>query len=584
MATPTLSDRGRRSVYSAALALSCVACVKGFYDVAAGYNEFLLPQSGTRIVPERELAFYAYYTLFGGIALTALYTLGLRLGWEARLRALASQAARRPTQLVAALALLCFAASLLFRRLWLEGQPIADDESTYLFIARTLLAGRLVNPPPADPDYFRNQFVVLNDHGWYGKYPIGHPLLLALGEALHARDLIPPLCAAGSLVLSYLIGRRVFGPRRALLGAALLCVSPHFLLTCGTLLSQPSACLVLLLGMWLVLRATDDDVGGCAVGMAALAGVCFGFGILVRPLPGGLFAGVAASWYFVQTLRARRRRWFGCGVLAVGIALGVLAVLAINDVQTGNPFTTGYHEVHGGVRVFDNRAHDLANSLFGSLLRENFWLFGVPAGLLPVLFARPRRAAGLVWGLIAAELAYRLISPKTVVASTGPIYLTEIVPLLTLMAADGLWRVRRYRWFPSALRGSSSARLQPATLMAASFVIMASLFAPVALSTLARAASQRGLVFRALAQAHASRALVFADALVYPDSALSWAYFPDNASPMFDDDVLFVRIPQQNPAQNVQDFWQRRFPDRRAFLFMWTSQGEPLFRELQARN
>jgi hypothetical protein len=580
MATPIFSDRGRRSVYVAGLALLCVACLKGFYDVAAGYNEFLLPQSGTRTIPERELAFYAYYALFGSIGLAALYGLGERLGWEARLRALAQKSARRPPQLIAALALLCFAASFLFRRLWLTGQPIADDESTYLFIARTLLAGRLVNPPPSDPDYFRNQFVVLNDHAWYGKYPIGHPLFLALGEALHVRDLIPPLCAAGSVILIYLIGRRVSGPRRGLFGAALLCVSPHFVLTCGTLLSQPSACMVLLLSTWLTLRAVDGADGNNAW-LAGLAGLCFGFGIVVRPLPGGLFALVGATWYFVQTLRAPKRDWLSCCLLAGGVALGVLAVLAVNDLQTGDPFTTGYHEVHGGVRVFDNRAHDLANSLFGGLLRENFWLFGIPASLVPILFARPRRHAGLIWGLIAAGFAYRIVSPKTVVASTGPIYLTEIVPLLALMAADGLWRVRRYHW-SAAPRRKHSMSLRLATLTVASVLLMACFFAPVVLSTLHRATSQRALVFRALEQSHASRALVFADALVYPSSALSWAYFPDNPSPMFDDDVLFVRIPQQNPSQSVHEFWQRRFPDRRAFLFMWTPRGEPLFRELEA--
>jgi hypothetical protein len=83
-----------------------------------------------------------------------------------------------------------------------------------------------------------------------------------------------------------------------------------------------------------------------------------------------------------------------------------------------------------------------------------------------------------------------------------------------------------------------------------------------------------------LAASHAERALVFADALIYPQSGRSWAYYPDNPSPTLDDDILFVRIPQQDPAREVHEFWQRRFRDRRAFLFMWSPKGEPLFREL----
>jgi hypothetical protein len=88
-------------------------------------------------------------------------------------------------------------------------------------------------------------------------------------------------------------------------------------------------------------------------------------------------------------------------------------------------------------------------------------------------------------------------------------------------------------------------------------------------------------VFRALEQSHVDRALVFCDALIYPESGRSWAYYPDNPSPSLDDDVLFVRIPTRDPPREIHDFWQRRFKDRRAFLFMWGPKGEPLFREVQ---
>jgi hypothetical protein len=555
-------------LFSVAFALSA----KGFYDVGASYGHYRLPQLGVTAIPELELVFYAWYGLFGALAGLAAACLFAELDLDMRLRDVVSTLCSEPRRLVLALSLLSFAGSLAFRRLVLQGQPIADDEATYTFIARTLLAGRFTNPPPLDPDYFRNQFVVLNDHAWHGKYPIGHPLWLAIGEALHARDLMAPLAGALCVALTYGIGRRLFSERRALLGASLLCVSPHFEWTNATLLSQPTGCLALLLGSWSLLRAREQD----SVRWASCAGAAFGFGVLVRPLPGVLFALVAAIACALPALHADRalrlRCVWRCACFAAACTALAGCLLIVNYAQTGDAFTSGYHEYHGTVRVFANAHSEIANSLFGALLRENFWLYGVPFSLLPVLLARPRRECWIFWGCLAAELASRVISPKTVVSTTGPIYMAEAIPFLTLAAADGLARL-----------GASAGRRWrsgPLTLMAAGLAISLAMFVPVAIEPAQRGGELRSLVYRALAASHAERALVFADALIYPQSGRSWAYYPDNPSPTLDDDILFVRIPQQDPAREVHEFWQRRFKDRRAFLFMWSPKGEPLFREL----
>ena len=246
-------------------------------------------------------------------------------------------------------------------------------------------------------------------------------------------------------------------------------------------------------------------------------------------------------------------------------------MLAVNFAQTGDALSSGYTEVHGHMPVMSNHDAQVAHSVAGALLRESFWLFGVPGCLLPVLFARPLRNGWLFWGPLAAQLLYRVLYPKTVVSSTGPIYLTEIVPLLALAAVDGVQRARR-AWPGLPLRA--------ATLAGAMVMTAACLFVPVQWRTLRRAVEARSQVFRMLEQSHAERALVFSDALVYPSSGHSWAYFPDNPSPDLSDPVIFVRMPRANVLLNIQDFWQRRFPDRRAFVYGWSSEGEPLFREL----
>ena len=182
-------------------------------------------------------------------------------------------------------------------RAWvLQFAPTADDESTYVFIARTLLEGRLVNPSPGDEAFFRNQFVVLSDAAWYGKYPIGHPLVLAAGEALGLRALVGPALTAAALALTVAIGRRLWAPGQALLAGGLLLLSPQFLFTGATELSQTTSGVCLLLAVWALLRL--DEGGGLRA--AAVAGAALGFGVLARPLPGLLFLAVAGLWVLIR--------------------------------------------------------------------------------------------------------------------------------------------------------------------------------------------------------------------------------------------------------------------------------------------
>jgi hypothetical protein len=557
------------------LLLGFSACVFAFEQLGSRYEDFLLPQTGVTFVPERELAFYAYYALCGLIGLWCLARLLGSFAEPAFVTRGATWLVRRPSFVLSAVAAWVFAACALFRFAVLDGQAIADDEGTYLFIARTLLQGRLVNPVPEDPALFHNQFVVLDEHGWYGKYPIGHPLVLALAELLHARELIMPLIAALCVPLTYALGRRWFGEHRALLASALLGISPQFIGTAATLLSQTTGCLTLLGSLWLALRARESG----RLWPAALAGLTFGFGVLVRPMPGGLFAAVSVvcSMLALRTTEpVQRRAAVARGLLLLfGSALGAAAVLAVNYLQTGDAFSSGYHQAHGSVEVFNNAHADLANSLFGALLRENFWLLGVPACLVPVLFARPQRWAAAFWGMLAAELAYRVIVPKTVVASTGPIYLAEVVPLLVLGLVDGLCQLReRVRWDGAGLQ------LRALALVAALLGVTASMFWPVQARTLRRGAQTRALLRGALEQAGADRALVFADAFVNTTNVATWAYFADNPWPDLRDDILYVRVPKPDTARRTREIWLRRFSDRRAFLWTWNQRGEPVFEEL----
>jgi hypothetical protein len=71
-----------------------------------------------------------------------------------------------------------------------------------------------------------------------------------------------------------------------------------------------------------------------------------------------------------------------------------------------------------------------------------------------------------------------------------------------------------------------------------------------------------------LAEQGAERALVFANHLVAPERQASWAYTPPNPKPDLSDDILFVRRPEGPGGPLIShQFWRRRFPERRAFIY-----------------
>jgi hypothetical protein len=559
------TGRAGRALRIAGWALGCALAIAGFYDARRLNSGFQLPTEGAWSVPASEQVFYLWYLVLGSFAVLCLAWVLTELNVAPKLRTLIAAAAERPGAWIAGMALFTFGASLGFRHAVLLDEPITDDEGTYRFIARTLLAGHVTNPIPLDAEFFKNRFIVINDHGWYGKYPIGHPLVLALGEAVGAIDLMMPLCGALCVWLAYCVGRRLFEERAAMIGASLLVVSPHFIGTCGTLLSQPTLSLVMLVGVLLLLRSEED----ARLRWTLLAGCVFGFAFLVRPLPGGLFAVVGAGQLLLDT-RSPRTRLRRVGVFVAGVLPWLLVFLAVNYAQSGSVFISGYQEVHGELKVLYNDKGQVVNSVVGGLLRENFWLLGWTFTLLPLIWCRPRRR-WMYWGMLGAELAYRVIAPKTVVSSTGPIYLTEVVPLLTLGVADGLARLGQLL---------PRLRIRPSVLALSATLVGLGMFVPFPLAAVATGASTRHVVQDELRQAGAERALIFANSAVYPESAISWAYFPDNPSPKLDDDYLFVRVPQaEDPRQKMIEFWRRRFPDRRAFVFAWSWEG-PHFTEL----
>ena len=583
--TPPGTARAWRLLQGGAALVLAAFVIREFYGAAVHYHDFVIPYQGGHVhILEGELVFLMLYSAYGLAALLALaaglHLLGVVPRLEDGIRALA----HRPGLLIGGGAAFFAGTTLLLRYQVFLDVPVQYDEFSYRFIAQTLLEGRLINPLPGDEVFFSNVSEILfNQQGWYGKYPIGHPLLLAVGEVFGwtGVGLVPVVTGALTFALTVLVGARLFGPRVATLGGLLLLLSPQFVLTSATLVSQNSSTLFLVLGLWLTLRLEEQPTALRAL----LASAAWSYGVLVRPLPGALCALVAGLWILVRFYRdhlgADRQRSALLAVAAVPPLLTV-AVFALQHLaQTGDPLSSGYHAQlgDGHISFFSSGDGLLGMSFLGALLRQGFWLHGWPLSFafLPFLLlpaVRRDRAFQLVLALVGAVYFYRLLVPKTYVNTTGPSYVTEAVPLLVLLSARGIVAARE------GLRAAGLDRLRrlvPAGVLAATLVALI-LFVPTQLKSIHRSAGFWSTPLRLLERVEAKKALVFSTILSPVSSGWTWTIRPPPPSPDLDDDVVFVRIDlEPGGVQRMFDFWQRRFPDRSPWFYVLSGDGSRRF-------
>lgn len=163
----------------------------------------------------------------------------------------------------------------------LQRMPHVQDSVAYLFQAKTYALGRLWVPSPPHPQFFVHEFVIMTPDGrWFGKYPPGWPMLLAIGVRAGAAWVVDPICGALSLLMLYLIGRDVYHPRVGLLAAVLGLTAPFWMFLSASMMAHASGLLFTLVGvygLWLAAHRRRF------VWPSILAGLGWGMALLIRP-------------------------------------------------------------------------------------------------------------------------------------------------------------------------------------------------------------------------------------------------------------------------------------------------------------
>ncbi len=336
-----------------------------------------------------------------------------------------------------------------------EHIPHLEDEFAYVWQAQAIAGGRATLPTPPHENSFLIPFVVDANGQRFGKYPLGWPVLLGIGERLGAPGLVNPLLAGLGIWLTYLLGKRLFNPGIGLLAAALTLTSPFFLMNSGVLLSHPMG-LVLSAAFalaWLESFGGDPDVQPAQSRLALVAAACALGGLAIsRPLTA---IGVAAPFiiqgivlFLRESGRVRRRLVIFIGIVA---AIGSLQFLW-QYAASGDPFLNLYtlwweYDRVGFGPGFGRYDHNLDLALFNT--RFSLWsgrsdLFGwgrfswifLPFGLWAVL---KRRA----WdSLLVSSVFFSLILTYMFywvgAWLFGPRYYYEGFYSVTLLSAVGL--------------------------------------------------------------------------------------------------------------------------------------------------
>jgi hypothetical protein len=369
--------------------------------------------------------------------------------------------------LMAALFTLALIGGMLMAWFVTERLPHLEDEIAYLFQARTYMRGALWAPVPDKPSPLFTPFVINLDGGKrVGKYSIGWPLLLAVGELFGAGWLVNPILSAATIVLIYMLGRELFDRQVGLIAGLLGLTSPLFLIQAGTYMSHASACLWAALLALSFLRADiAREDGRSARGWAAAGGLSIGMLALTRSLTA---VGVVLPYLVVLLVRLIRRPrslgdlfreyWPMPAVAALLVALQPISLY----ILTGNPLTNLYlmiwkYDTVGFGPQFGRGGHTVAEGLRTAGLGVKLFasdLFGWDKWSWAPL------VLGLIFGLTEVKMARKfwpvlLLAPTVLLIIVhiaywvgaeiyGPRYYYEGHPGVTILAALGIRNTARW--------------------------------------------------------------------------------------------------------------------------------------------
>jgi hypothetical protein len=228
--------------------------------------------------------------------------------------------------------------------------PAYHDEFSYLFQAKTFLAGRLWFPSFEPMPQLFDQMHVLNEGHFASRYFPGAGAWLAPFVALGNAWSGEWIAAAVAAFCTFWIGREVGGEFAGRVAGVLAALSPGLALFSNLLLAHHPTLmgLTFFIGMYLLARRTGR------IRYACCAGIGLTFAMLCRPMTAlgiGLPFGIHFAWWLLRggdafpvgrTAASLRYRTALAAAMAGPLVIGFVILLGYNRAITGDPLVSPY--------------------------------------------------------------------------------------------------------------------------------------------------------------------------------------------------------------------------------------------------
>jgi hypothetical protein len=390
-----------------------------------------------------------------------------------------------------AVLLVAFGLYLAVARLVLDAFPNSGDELAYVLQAQTYARGQIWADLPAAHDAFEMfRFFDVRGH-WLSQYPPGWSLVMAPAAALGVPLwMVDPAVGAATLVLFYVLARRHVSRQVAGLGVLALGFSAFYVLNAASFFNHAFTTLAALAFALCAERFLEHG----RVRDALLAGLCIGVVGVTRTQNAVPF--VLA---FLFMLAGRRDRWPGVIWFGLGGLPLLCGLLAYNAMTTGHPLTPPQNVL--GEEPLGRLGVESLTMNAKRIVRLHVWtspilLYGSGAAFLVLLV---RRKLGLTDWILPLTVLMFLTYAGDGGNQYGPRYYFEAWPfaLLTLTkVAAGLLDSPR----PWVREWTASAAVAALALQLA--------YLPPRLEREHRVVVERQAVYRAVAAAHLTRAIV----------------------------------------------------------------------------
>lgn len=339
---------------------------------------------------------------------------------------------RRPLAMAVALALLTFA----WLCLHFAPANMSPDSNGYVVQARLLATAGTTHLKPESPAQFVGiHWLETKDGVFHSRYPAGLPIIFAAAwklGGLPAALLVNPLLATGTVLLIFLLARRMADNRSALLAAAVYATNATVQQHALDADAHIATAFFLTAGILALLRFAEN----LSPARGLLAGVLLGIVPTIR-YPEAI-AGLTVGIWLLWRIRPVTRLW----PAVLGAALPVGALMAHNAGAYGAFWRTGYaltNEQTGfGWSYFSAHWLGYLQSLSGTGLGL-FFAFGV-AGLAGLVADQRHRATGVLLAGIAAPLVLLYMAYYF---GGGDGSLRFLVPTFPLLAVAGAWMLTR---------------------------------------------------------------------------------------------------------------------------------------------